>query len=66
MRWTTEILMKVSIREIPETGESAEYTLTSGLYIVGVHIPEGVYEAETGDEFDVVSVRNSELNPLSL
>ena len=29
---------------IPETGESAEYTLTSGLYIVGVHIPEGVYQ----------------------
>ena len=29
---------------------------------MGVHIPEGVYEAETGDEFDVVSVRNSELN----
>lgn len=47
---------------IPETGESAEYTLTSGLYIVGVHIPEGVYQAETEDEFDVVSVHNSELN----
>ena len=47
---------------IPETGESAEYALTSGLYIVGVHIPEGVYQAETEDEFDVVSVHNSELN----
>ena len=45
-------------REIPAEGEEAQYELDSGTYIVGVHIPEGLYQAETADDFDVVSVHD--------
>ena len=45
-------------REIPKEGETHEYQLDSGTYIVGVHIPEGVYHADTDDDFDVVSVHD--------
>lgn len=33
-------------REIPETGSTYETTLGSGIYQVGVHIPEGIYRVE--------------------
>lgn len=45
-------------RQIPDEGDQMEYRLDSGSYIVGVHIPEGVYQAETNDDFDVVSVND--------
>ncbi len=46
---------------LPEADEyggegHAEYTLDSGEYVVGVHIPAGYYVAETYDDYDVVSV----------
>lgn len=44
---------------IPKTGESAEYALSSGRYIVGIHLQEGNYAAETQDEFDTVQVHDS-------
>lgn len=43
-------------RELSEEGETAEYVLESGEYIVGVHIPEGRYTAEVQDDFDAVHV----------
>lgn len=42
--------------EHPEEGESVSYTLTTGEYIVGVHIAEGDYRAIVNDGFDVVRV----------
>ena len=42
--------------ELPEGGETLEFTLGSGIYIVGFHFPEGKYTAQTGSEFDVVQV----------
>lgn len=47
-------------RELSEQGESVEYSLTSGNYIVGVHIPEGTYEAFPKDDFDAVRVDDDE------
>lgn len=47
-QWVTQTL--------PEEGESAEYTLASGNYIVGVHIPEGIYQAEVKDSSDAVKI----------
>lgn len=44
---------------IPKTGESAEYVLSTGHYIVGTHIPEGNYAAETQDTFDTVQVHDN-------
>ncbi len=44
--------------ELPETGESAGYELTSGTYIVGVHIAPGNYVAETFDIYDAIEVRD--------
>lgn len=44
--------------ERPEDGNEASIELTSGKYIVGVHIPEGNYEAEVQDDFDVVKVHD--------
>lgn len=41
-------------------GDEASIELTSGRYIVGVHIPEGDYEAEVQDDFDVVKVQDHE------
>lgn len=46
--------------ERPEDGNEASIELTSGRYIVGVHIPEGDYEAEVQDDFDVVKVQDQE------
>ena len=40
-------------REIPAEGSEESYTLSSGCYIVGVHIPEGIYQADMDDDFDV-------------
>lgn len=51
--------------ELPEEGESAEYVLEPGEYIVGVHIPEGNYEAEVVDDFDTVQV-NDKVNGIML
>lgn len=36
-------------REIPQSGDSYETVLGSGSYIVGIHIPEGVYTAELNE-----------------
>lgn len=33
-------------REIPETGEAYETVISAGIYQVGVHIPEGRYDAD--------------------
>lgn len=33
-------------REIPETGEAYETVISAGIYQVGVHIPEGIYNAD--------------------
>lgn len=46
--------------ELPAEGESVSYELTSGDYVVGVHIPEGNYEAEVSDDFDAVQVNDWE------
>ncbi|MGN0333289.1 MAG: hypothetical protein ACI4D9_09785 [Lachnospiraceae bacterium] len=46
--------------ERPADGNEASIELTSGKYIVGVHIPEGDYEAEVQDDFDVVKVQDYE------
>ena len=46
--------------ERPADGNEASIELTSGKYIVGVHIPEGDYEAEVQDDFDVVKVQDHE------
>lgn len=45
-------------REIPEEGSEASYTLNSGCYIVGVHIPEGIYQADMADDFDTIRVED--------
>ncbi|MCF2679576.1 hypothetical protein JQM69_02480 [Faecalicatena contorta] len=44
--------------ELPESGDHAEYELTSGYYIVGVHIPAGNYKAVMQYDFDVVQVND--------
>lgn len=46
--------------ELLAEGAQAEYELTSGSYVVGVHIPAGNYKAETAYEFDVVRVTDYE------
>ncbi len=45
-------------REIPEEGSTEEYILGRGEYVVGVHIPEGNYTADAGDDLDVVQVED--------
>ena len=47
-------------REIPAEGSEESYTLSSGCYIVGVHIPEGIYQADMDDDFDVIQVDDPE------
>lgn len=47
-------------REIPADGSEASYTLESGCYLVGVQIPEGIYQAELEDDFDVIHVQDDE------
>lgn len=47
-------------REIPEKGESADYELSSGNYVVGVEIPEGIYTVTPKDDYDTVQIDDSE------
>lgn len=47
-------------KEHPADGEYAEYSLTSGDYIVGIHLPEGDYAAIVEDDFDTVQVKDNE------
>lgn len=42
--------------ELPEEGESVNCELLSGDYIVGVHIPEGKYQAVVSNSFDSIEV----------
>lgn len=49
-------------REISAEGSEESYILTSGCYIVGVHIPEGIYQADMEDDFDVIQVDDPEQN----
>ena len=43
-------------KELPEDGESVSFELTSGDYVVGVHIPEGNYQADVSYDYDTVQV----------
>ena len=43
-------------KELPEDGESVGFELTSGDYVVGVHIPEGNYQADVSYDYDTVQV----------
>lgn len=43
-------------KELPAEGESVSFELTSGDYVVGVHIPEGNYQAEVSYDYDTVQV----------
>lgn len=43
-------------KELPIEGESVSCELTSGDYVVGVHIPEGNYQAEVSNDYDTVQV----------
>lgn len=45
--------------EIPAGGEAVTYTLPSGRYVAGVHIPAGYYTADVKDQFDVVQVTDT-------
>lgn len=49
-----------AVREIPEEGESADYELGTGHYIVGFEIPEGVYTITPESETDSLDVDDSE------
>lgn len=46
--------------ELPAEGEIVEFSLPSGRYVAGVHIPAGTYAAQPEDEFDVISVEDRE------
>lgn len=45
---------------VPEEGQTEEFSLLSGCYIVGVHLPAGNYTADTKNEYDAVKVRDDE------
>ena len=47
-------------REIPKEGESADYELTSGNYVAGVEIPEGIYTVTPKDDYDTVQIDDPE------
>ena len=47
-------------REIPKEGESADYELTSGNYVAGVEIPEGIYTVTPQDDYDTVQIDDPE------
>ena len=47
-------------REIPKEGESADYELTSGNYVAGVEIPEGIYTVTPQDVYDTVQIDDPE------
>lgn len=51
--------------ELPVDGESVIYTLESGRYVAGVHIPAGNYIADVQNSFDVVQISDDE-NGISL
>lgn len=46
--------------ELTGEGESVTYTLPSGRYVAGIHIPAGYYTADVKDPFDVVHVMDME------
>ena len=43
-------------KELPADGESVSFELTSGDYVVGVHIPEGNYQADVSYDYDGLEV----------
>lgn len=47
-------------REIPSEGENADYELSSGNYVVGVEIPEGIYTVTPKDDYDTVQIDDPE------
>ena len=47
-------------REIPKEGERADYELTSGNYVAGVEIPEGIYTVTPQDDYDTVQIDDPE------
>ncbi len=47
-------------REITAEGESADYELSSGNYVVGVEIPEGIYTVTPKDDYDTVQIDDTE------
>ena len=47
-------------REIPKEGESADYELSSGSYVAGVEIPEGIYTVTPKDDYDTVQIDDPE------
>lgn len=47
-------------REIPKEGERADYELSSGNYVAGVEIPEGIYTATPQDDYDTVQIDDPE------
>lgn len=53
-------LLEESGEELPKEGEHAEFELTSGKYIVGVHIPAGNYSAAMSYEYDSIQVNDRE------
>lgn len=47
-------------REIPKEEERADYELTSGNYVAGVEIPEGIYTVTPQDDYDTVQIDDPE------
>ncbi|VUX13021.1 Uncharacterised protein [Dorea longicatena] len=47
-------------REIPKEGERADYELSSGNYVAGVEIPEGIYTVTPKDDYDAVQIDDPE------
>lgn len=47
-------------REIPKEGERADYELSSGNYVAGVEIPEGIYTVTPQDDYDTVQIDDPE------
>lgn len=47
-------------REIPESGSTYETTIGSGIYQVGVHIPEGIYRVELAGESGSLQISDTE------
>lgn len=45
---------------LPESGSSETFELTSGAYVVGVHIPAGNYSVDSEYDYDTVSVDDSD------
>ena len=47
-------------REISKEGERADYELSSGNYVAGVEIPEGIYTVTPQDDYDTVQIDDPE------